>query len=40
MCSVLKVHPSGYYKWLKQPVSKLQLENEKILVEIKKELQD
>jgi putative transposase len=36
MCSVLKVHPSGYYKWLKQPISNLQLENEKLLLEIKK----
>ena len=31
MCTVLKVHPSGYYKWLQQPV----LENRKILEQIK-----
>lgn len=36
MCTVLKVHPSGYYKWLKQPISNLEKENQKLLVEIKK----
>lgn len=36
MCTVLKVHPSGYYKWLKQPLSNLELENQFILQEIKK----
>ncbi|MFY4753613.1 IS3 family transposase, partial [Aliarcobacter butzleri] len=24
---VLKVHPSGYYKWLKQPISNLEIKN-------------
>lgn len=36
MCTVLKVHPSGYYKWLKQPISNLEIENQQILQEIKK----
>ncbi|RXI35442.1 IS3 family transposase [Malaciobacter mytili] len=36
MCSVLRVHPSGYYKWLKQPISNLEQENQKLLIEIKK----
>ncbi len=35
MCRVLKVHRSGYYKWLKQPISKLEQENKKILEYIK-----
>ncbi len=35
MCRVLKVHRSGYYKWLKQPISKLEQENKKILELIK-----
>ena len=35
MCTVLKVHPSGYYKWLKQPVSNLEEENNKLLEHIK-----
>ena len=36
MCSVLRVHPSGYYKWLKQPISNLEQENQKLFIEIKK----
>ncbi|WP_165813655.1 hypothetical protein [Aliarcobacter skirrowii] len=36
MCTVLKVHPSGYYKWLKQLISNLEIENQQILQEIKK----
>lgn len=36
MCTVLKVHPSGYYKWLKQPISNLEIKNQQILQEIKK----
>ena len=35
MCKVLKVHPSGYYKWLQTPVSNRELENYKILEHIK-----
>ncbi len=35
MCTVLKVHPSGYYKWLKQPISNLEKENNKLLEHIK-----
>lgn len=40
MCTVLKVHPSGYYKWLKQPISNLELENQKLLIEIKKHIKN
>ena len=36
MCAVLKVHPSGYYKWLKEPLSNLEIQNQQLLVEIKK----
>jgi len=35
MCKVLKVHPSGYYKWLHQPISDRDIENQKLLVHIK-----
>jgi len=35
MCTVLKVHHSGYYKWLKKPVSNRELENEKLTQIIK-----
>lgn len=35
MCRVLKVHKSGYYKWLLTPKSKRQLEDEKIIKEIR-----
>ncbi len=35
MCKVLKVHPSGYYKWLHQPISDRDLENQGLLVRIK-----
>lgn len=35
MCKVLKVHPSGYYKWLHQPTSNRELENQELLVYIK-----
>jgi len=34
MCEVLKVHRSGYYKWLKIPKSNRELEDEKIFDEI------
>ena len=30
MCTVLKAHPSGYYKWLKQPISNLEKENQEL----------
>lgn len=35
MCRVIGASRSGYYRWKKQPQSKRQKENEKILVEIK-----
>lgn len=35
MCKILKVHPSGYYEWLKQPISNRELENQELLVHIK-----
>ena len=40
MCAVLQVHPSGYYKWLKQPISNLELTNQLILAEIQKSHQE
>ena len=40
MCTVLKVHPSGYYKWLKQPISNLEIKNQQILQEIKKHIKN
>jgi putative transposase len=35
MCHVLKVHPSGYYAWLNNPVSKRELEDQRLLPLIK-----
>ena len=35
MCQVIEASRSGYYRWRKQPRSKRQKENEKILMEIK-----
>src|SRR3972149_4072872 len=35
MCRVIGASRSGYYRWRKQPQSKRQKENEKILIEIK-----
>lgn len=35
MCRVIEASRSGYYRWKKQPQSKRQKENEKILMEIK-----
>jgi putative transposase len=35
MCRTLKIHPSGYYQWLKTPHSKRRIENEKLLIKIK-----
>ena len=32
MSTVLKVHSSGYYKWLKQPISNLEIENHKVIL--------
>jgi putative transposase len=40
MCTVLKVHHSGYYKWLKQPISKREEENKKLLTTIKSAYKD
>jgi transposase InsO family protein len=35
MCRVIRASRSGYYRWKKQPLSKRQQENEKILMEIR-----
>jgi len=35
LCRVMKVHPSGYYAWLKQPYSKRYYENQRLLGSIK-----
>ncbi len=35
MCKVMKVHRSGYYQWLNQPISDREFENKKILIYIK-----
>ena len=35
MCKVMKVHRSGYYQWLNQPISNRELENKKLLTHIK-----
>ncbi len=35
MCQVIKASRSGYYRWKKQPQSRRQKENEKILMEIR-----
>lgn len=35
MCPVLKLHPSGYYAWLKNPVSTREQEDKRLLVLIK-----
>lgn len=34
MCKVLKVHPSGYYAWLKEPESPRAKENKELLKKI------
>lgn len=36
MCRVLKIHRSGYYAWLRVPKSKRAIEDQELLVEIKK----
>lgn len=35
MCIVMRVHHSGYYKWLEQPISNLEIANQKLLQHIK-----
>lgn len=35
MCRVLKLHPSGYYAWIKNPISKREQEDQRLLVLIK-----
>lgn len=40
MCRVLKVHRSGFYKWLLAPQSGRQLEDEKLLAEIRRSFED
>ncbi len=30
MCGVLKVHPSGFYRWMEEPESPRSIENRKI----------
>ncbi len=32
---MMRIHHSGYYKWLEQPISNLELENQKLLEYIK-----
>ncbi len=36
LCKVLKVSPSGFYAWLKRPLSKRKTEDERLWQEIKK----
>ena len=36
MCKVLKVHHSGYYKWIKEPLSKRDIYNQVLLIHIKR----
>jgi len=40
LCKVMKVHRSGYYQWLKKPVSNRELENQELLIKIKEAYQD
>lgn len=35
MCKALNVHRSGFYAWLKQPVSNRELDNQRLLEHIK-----
>ena len=35
MCKCLKIHPSGYYAWMKNPISNRTIENEKFLKRIR-----
>lgn len=35
LCQVLNIHPSGYYEWLKQPVSKREQQDKQLLTHIK-----
>lgn len=35
LCRVLKVHPSGYYAWRKQPISMRGMENQRLIGQIK-----
>ena len=35
MCKVMKVHRSGYYQWLNQPISNRESENKELLIHIK-----
>ena len=36
MCRVLRVHRSGFYAWLKQPVSARTKENQRLVGQIRK----
>jgi hypothetical protein len=36
MCQLLKVLRSGYYKWINKITSKKEMEDKKILIEIKR----
>jgi len=40
MCRVLRVHRSGYYAWLKKPKSDRAIEDDRLLVKIKKSYND
>ncbi len=35
MCKVLRIHPSGYYAWVKEPVSEREKSNQELLEYIK-----
>jgi putative transposase len=35
MCSILEVHRSGFYAWLKQPLTKRDIEDTRLLSKIK-----
>ena len=36
MCRVLRVHPSGFYAWVKKPESDRSIEDRRLLVQIRK----
>jgi len=35
LCQALNIHPSGYYEWLKQPISKREQKDKQLLTSIK-----
>jgi len=40
LCSVLKVHPSGYYAWRRNPESRRAKEDSRLLVQIRESWED